>query len=170
MGSLNTHISYLNTKNIHMKKILILIILSAVAFQGFSQKRPARERIESARIALITDRLQLSPEQAQQFWPIYNEFTEKRRELGREYEEKRKNMNRETATEDEKRELLDLGLQTKEKVLVLEKEYSDKLLEVISVEQIMELRRAEEDFRRMLLEQLQKRQQRRRNGLGGDGR
>lgn len=156
-----------------MKKILVMILL-LVAILPYSnaQDRPAREKIRSARIALITERLNLTPEQAQQFWPVYNEFTDKRRQIGAEFDEKRRSMDRRTATEEEKRELLDMGMKVKEEQLHLEKEYSDKLLEVISVEQLMALRKAEEDFRRMLLEQLQKRQNR-RNGPGpgrGDGK
>lgn len=157
------------------KIVIIFFILSFMVFDGMSQKRhdrPPREKIESARIALITDRLNLTPEQAQVFWPVYNEFTDKRRAIGAEFEDKRRAMNKETATEEEKRALLELGMTAKEKQLQLEKEYSDKLLEVISVEQMINLRKAEEDFRRMLLEQLQKRQQRREknHGSGGGGK
>jgi hypothetical protein len=58
-----------------MNKIYILIIVPLLfLFQlSFGQDRDARQKIESARIALITERLGLTPEQAEKFWPIYNE-------------------------------------------------------------------------------------------------
>lgn len=41
------------------------------------QSYPAQERIEQAKIAFLTRRLDLSPKEGQQFWPIYNELEEK---------------------------------------------------------------------------------------------
>jgi len=132
-----------------------------------AQKGNAREKIESARIALITERLDLTPEQAEKFWPLYNEYREKNTALREEYKEARTGIDPKTANDEEKRELLNLGLQLKEERVALEKTYSDRMLNVITAEQIMSLRKAEEDFRRMLLQQLQKRrlQQGRRNQI-----
>ncbi|HMV23833.1 MAG TPA: hypothetical protein PKN57_01325 [Saprospiraceae bacterium] len=33
------------------------------------------EKIESLRIAFITDKLQLTPEESKQFWPVYTQYT-----------------------------------------------------------------------------------------------
>ena len=38
-------------------------------------------QIEAARIGMITERLGLSPDQAQRFWPMYNEFSQKRQQI-----------------------------------------------------------------------------------------
>lgn len=157
--------------------MLMMLLLTGL---GYSQEISAREKIESARIALITERLGLSPEQAQKFWPLYNEFRQKNEGLKKEYEAAKAEINPQTATDEDKRKLLNLGLQLKERKVDLEKDYSQRMLRIISAQQMMSLRKAEDDFRRMILEQLQKRrlQQGRRNQIrdrirdrrDGDGR
>jgi len=150
-----------------MKKLTLTFLMMALFITGYGQEVSAREKIESARIALITDRLGLTPEQAEKFWPLYNEFKLKNESLKKEYETARAKIDPKTATDQEKRELLNLGLNLKEQKVSLEKDYSQRMLRVISAQQMMSLRKAEDDFRRMILEQLQKRrlQQGRRNQI-----
>ncbi|MEM7549745.1 MAG: hypothetical protein AAF363_08725 [Bacteroidota bacterium] len=141
-----------------MKRFIInlsICLFSTVA--AYAQSEEAREKIESAKIALITERLGLSPEKAEKFWPVYREFTEKRQGLRREFSEAKSKVNLENATEEQKRNLLDLRLKLKEQEVGLEREYSDRLLGVISTKQILSLRQAEEDFRSMLLDRIRQR-------------
>lgn len=48
--------------------------------QGGSQHA---QDIRSLKIAFFSDALQLSPEQSQKFWPVYNEYWSAKREIGR---------------------------------------------------------------------------------------
>jgi hypothetical protein len=64
-------------------------------------------------------------------------------------------------TEEQSRELLDKGLQLKERQLQLEKRYTERLNTVITNQQILQLRRAEDDFRQMLLERIERRREQR---------
>ncbi len=127
----------------------------------FSQNEQAKEKIQAARIALITERLSLSPDQAEKFWPLYNEFSQKRQELRNEYSAEKAKLNMETATEAQKRALLDFGLNLKERNVALDKSYSSRMLSIITSDQILSLRKAEDDFRKMMLQQIQKRRQQR---------
>ena len=138
-----------------------LIALSAFVFaQGPPpSKGKGREQIEAAKIGLISERLGLSPQEAQQFWPIYNEYSQKRRENHRQFQEARKSYDSESATEEQTKEMLRLGRQTKEKQLKLEQEYSERMLGVISNKQLLSLHEAEREFREMLLKRLEQRQQ-----------
>ncbi|MFY0626676.1 MAG: hypothetical protein JXR07_10285 [Reichenbachiella sp.] len=150
-----------------MKKIIKLSFLTIALsiFQltnmfaqgGPGRKGQGREKIEAAKIGLISERLGLSPEDAQAFWPIYNEYNVKRRENHRQFQEARRSYNPDVATEVETRELLKLGRETKERELKLENEYSDRLLNVISTRQLMSLNEAEREFRQMLLNRLDQR-------------
>lgn len=135
-----------------------------------AQDKKMRQQIEAARIALITERLDLTPEQAQQFWPIYNEFTNKRRELRKEFDDKKPDMPIEKLSEDERKQLVQRGLDLKQRELDLEKEYSGKILGVISSQQMLSLRRAEGDFRKMLIDRIenQRRQQMRQQQMRRD--
>ena len=59
--------------------------------------------------------------------------------------------------QDEKT-LLDLDFKIKQQELDLEKEYSDKFLKVISPQKLVQLHQAEDDFRRLLIRQIEQRQ------------
>lgn len=48
--------------------------------QGGSQHA---QDIRSLKIAFFSDALQLSPEQSQKFWPVYNEYWSAKREIGK---------------------------------------------------------------------------------------
>lgn len=50
-----------------------------------------RDKVNAARIAYLTDQLALTPDEAEKFWPIYNEFLEKRKTLRKEYRQKKLN-------------------------------------------------------------------------------
>jgi hypothetical protein len=50
-----------------------------------------------------------------------------------------------------------MGMQLKERELNIDRNYSERLTKVISNRQMLELRKAEQDFKRMLLERLQQR-------------
>ena len=69
--------------------------------------------------------------------------------------------------EEQGKELMKLGLDIKERQLQLEKTYSDRLVEVISTKQMLSLRKAEDDFRKMIIQRLEdrKRQQMQRDQM-----
>ena len=152
-----------------MKRTAILLIFMSIGWiQLYAQKvdKATKQKIETARIGLITERLNLTPEQAEKFWPLYKEFIQERNQLKSQYNDAKGKLDPQTATEEQKKALLDLGLKLKERSVGLERDYSDRMLKIISAEQIISLRKAEEDFRRMILNQIQRRrqaQQERRN-------
>lgn len=143
-----------------MKKTLFigLILLS---FTAFSQSEEAMEKIEAARIALITERLELTPSQAEKFWPIYREFSEKQKSIRQEFRDARQNFDPNQASEEENLKMIELGNRIKQQQLNLEQEYSQRILEVISTRQLNNLRKAENDFREMLINRIKSQQQRR---------
>ena len=141
--------------NVLLVRLMVVAILSLFTLNtGFGQNEEMRKKIEAARIALITERLNLTPKQAEKFWPIYNEFTSKRRAARQDFERQKKAIPKEQMTEEDRQELVAKGLELKEQEVVLEKEYSKKMLKVISTEQMLSLRGAEGDFRKMLMERI----------------
>ena len=147
-----------------MKAFVILLLMiglgtsSKVCAQGRGEETKAMQQIEAARIAMITERLGLTPEQAQSFWPLYNEFSDKRREIRAQLNEARKGIDPNNLSEEESQRLMDLGLEIKQSEVNLEREYAGKFRNVISSQQILSLRRAEEDFRRLILQRIEERQ------------
>lgn len=92
-----------------------LILLLAGAATASAQKCPAdHEAIMAEKIAYFTKELQLTPEEAQQFWPVYNQLWDKKKELHRICREKMKQLKEGTeagASEAKVSELLDSYLQ-----------------------------------------------------------
>lgn len=146
-----------------MKNVIYLIGFLLAAIPSFGQddqlKDPkAQEKINAARIAFITERLGLTPEEAEKFWPVYREFSVKRSALKTEFENARKNPDPKRTKEENERHLLELNFQLKQRELDLEKEYSGRILGTISPQKLMALRQAEQDFRSMIIKQIQQRQ------------
>lgn len=148
-----------NFNNTEMKALLISLVFLFNAVLSIAQDPEALKKIESARIALITERLELTPEQAEKFWPIYREYSNKREELRREFVEARRDVKRDNVTEEESKKLLEKGLDLKERQVSLERAYSEKFNKVITTRQILQLRKAEDDFRQMLLERVERRRE-----------
>ena len=61
------------------------------------------------------------------------------------FDEARRKLDPATATEEDKKGMIELGHQLKEKQLALEREYSDKMMKVISAQQIMALKSGQFD-------------------------
>ncbi len=139
-----------------MKRILfIALILSA--FQALAQaqpeaNRPAGERIRAYRVAVYTDVLQLSPEEAQTFWPIFNEYTTNREKLQQQIKPGRQlDGMSDTEVEDYVRKYFDIRQQE----IDLEKDLTTRLRKVLAVRKIAKLPMAEREFREGLVKKLQ---------------
>ena len=61
------------------KTFLLLVLCTTTAFYG--QRKENHEKIKSLKVAFITEKLDLSSAEAQTFWPIYNDYQEKRAAL-----------------------------------------------------------------------------------------
>src|ERR1041385_1102008 len=151
-----------------MKKT-ITVLLIAIAAKAFSQAPPGpppppplppdppqKEKVESMRIAFLTQKLDLTPEEAQKFWPVYNEFKKKREELQKKHRDERKNLkeNIDSLSDKEVEGIVDGEMAFRQKNLDLEKEYHAKFKSVLPIKKVARLYRAEEMFTHRLLEEI----------------
>lgn len=117
------------------------------------------QQIHDAKVSMISNRLKLTAEQSEKFWPIYNEFSEKRRTLRRAQRkiinERRDGGLTDRAALENLKEVQEL----KQKEVDLEKEYQDRFLSVISPTQLAELQSAEKSFNDMLLQRLDRKKE-----------
>ena len=143
-------------------RILIARLLPALALllawtnshaQPDGQPSPERLReIKAQKSAFITARLELTPEEAQRFWPIYNEFDDKQDALRKEMRQLFKEPGKEAElTEAEAAALLEKGLQHRQQEIDLEKSYLERFKKSIGSVKTMRLRQAEHDFNREVL-------------------
>lgn len=140
-----------------MKKLLLIVALfltlsSAILAQddGGDKKNPGG-KVEALKIAYITQKLNLSTEEAQKFWPIYNKYAAEIRKVrvdGR--------LNKENEIEIE------------EKLLAIRKKYNGEFAKALSPEKVNAFFKAEKEFGVVLQRELLERRQQRQEKRGGN--
>lgn len=125
------------------------------------QGNPKYEKIEAQRVAFITQELNLTPEEAKVFWPVYNEYDTKRHELKKAFKNN-ENLHKpeiEKLTEKEASLILDNQIIEAQKLLDLRKEYHAKFKSVLPAVKVLQLYDAEREFQKMLIERLRQHKQ-----------
>lgn len=135
---------------------LLFIIMSSLIFAQprFQQKK---EQIKALKIAYITDELQLTPEESAKFWPLYNTYDDKQKELRQEklksYMNRLNNGDIDKMSDKEATVFLNQMETTEDEVYQSRKKFIASLKGVISPVKIIKLKKAEEEFNRKLLKQ-----------------
>ena len=151
-----------------MKKIQLLLptllLVSSIALAQPGQvdkmnKGERKEKVEAMKIAYLTNKLELTPTEAQQFWRVFNEFEAKiqairqsRRKDSREGQD-----NLDQLSDKEVETLIDSEVAFRQKELDVMKEYHSKFKAVLPIRKVAKLYRAQEDFKRELLKKIQER-------------
>ncbi|MBT9395635.1 hypothetical protein KLP40_20890 [Hymenobacter sp. NST-14] len=117
---------------------------------GPGQRQERLSQLENARIAYLTEKIALTPDQAQKFWPLYNEFTAKRRDLNRRLRQLRPGA-ADGLSDQQLRDNINQSFALRQQEITLEKDYFDKFQRVISVRQVGRLFLAERQFTREVL-------------------
>ncbi len=125
--------------------IVFLVLSAAILAQGDRKKR--HENYKALEIAYITDKLELTPEESQKFWPIHNAYKEALRD-GRRLPKKLDSM---ALTDDEATSLVASRIEGEEKKLALKKEYFKDLLEVMPPQKVAMIFEIEHEFKRKVL-------------------
>ncbi|WP_029033771.1 Spy/CpxP family protein refolding chaperone [Salinimicrobium terrae] len=133
-----------------MKKILIMVLFLFTGIFVTAQDREAhREKIRALKTAYITDGLNLTTEEAQQFWPVYNEYEEKRRALYRQ--ERAEIENLECISEDKANLKLEEYVELEREDYLLKKKYYNDLKNIFSARRIMQLKKVEDEFNHKMM-------------------
>lgn len=143
-----------------MKKILfIIVILFSIpelsAQEGDRDREGHRERIKAWKTAHITEGLNLTPEEAEKFWPIYNAYEQKKHRLYRK--EHAEIENAECMNEDAALEKLEEFVTLEKQDYLLKKEFYDDLRTILSPSRIILLTVVEEEFNDKLMREYRKR-------------
>jgi len=134
--------------------MVILMISSAVMAQTNDLSR--LERLNSQKIAYFTQKLQLTPAEAEKFWPVYNQFQKEKNTLILEQRKSaqyfRQNIG--IIEDDEIEELADEMVRSKAAEADLYRNYHDRFKEVLPIKKVMLLYQTENSYMAMLLQQL----------------
>lgn len=144
-----------------MKYFILFILTIGIAIPVNGQRKERREQIKTLKIAFITERLELSPAEAQAFWPIYNEFEESYSALRKNKHKTRKDVNIVEVSDTEAQMVLDQMLEIDKQKYEMKERFYDDLLAVISAKKIIMLKEAEDDFNRKMIEEFKRRKQER---------
>jgi len=170
-----------------MKTMSIFILVMAIATTSFAQQNEGqqgkqnegqqrkgtqmedqkkREMLQSHKVAYITQKLDLTPEEAEKFWPVYNKMNKEVESTHKAYRAKMK-----AAKEQEKEltdkqieDLINEGFANEQKVLDIRKQYNDEIKKAIPIQKVAKLYRAERTFKK---EMLKRRMMQHRSKQGG---
>ena len=123
------------------------------------QRNQRYEQIQSAKIAFFTAEIQLTPKEAEEFWPLYNQYWKERETLQRNAQHNLRAMGRilsseEAVSDAELKKLIDNYVNNSTLEGEIHKLYLNRFLRILSVEKVARMYRAEENFRIKMIQQL----------------
>lgn len=146
-----------------MKKMLftyaVILFLGNTAFAQRPTTEYDKEKLEAARVAFITNRLDLKPDQAEKFWPLFNQYNDERTiMMGKVSSLNRESM--QELTEQRAREIIQKRFSIQQELLDREKIFMEEITKVISPQQAIKLGGVNREFTRQVYQ---------RNRGGRDG-
>ena len=158
-----------------MKLIYTLLLVTACSLT-FAQDRARTpedwEKLKAARIAFLSNRLQLDTETAQKFWPIFNEYEKEKESMADKYNDQKRDLVGQAGwrnmSDTNADKMLEIYLEQKQAELDLEKKYLTKFNQVLDNRQIWMVIRIDSDFRRSLMKRISDDRERPSRDNGGD--
>jgi len=146
-----------------MKKLLPLFLL--LLSLNITAQHKNRERIKALKVSFITENLDLSEKEAQEFWPVYNNYEKQTSSIRfKEVKALKKEIkeNISTMTDEEASAFVTKLNDAETRMLKLRMEFSEKLSNIIPAKKIILLKIAEDDFKKKMFEEYKK--QRKKKG------
>jgi len=141
---------------------MLLLPMAFLSINTYAQEdkdeRSIREQIETEKIAFFTEKIGLTLKEAERFWPVYNEYWDKKNAI---LQERKQKMNAylngtRTFSNKELEELADSYVDYRMQKAKLLEEYHEKFKEVLPVEKVMRVYMADYDFKSYLLKKIKK--------------
>ena len=146
-----------------MKHLLILLMLLPLLAPRLLHAQPQQrgERIEALRVSFYTHELDLTPAEAQVFWPVFNEYQDKLDAIQRKRNElfREGRMGTGAPAEKDIEVMIVESFRLEQEELDLKQQYFKEFQKVLPMQKIGRLYQAERKFRLMLLKQFRDRQQ-----------
>ena len=139
-----------------LRLLIVLLSLSSFAQDG-AFFRNKRDQVKALKVAFITNELALTPEESAKFWPLYNAYEEKQKEIKKL--RMRGVLNRmdtesfDKLTDKEATALLTQIESYEDDLYQAKKKFFTSLKNVLSPLKILKLTRAEDNFNKKLLQQ-----------------
>ncbi len=147
-----------------MKKLVSIMLVASISIaalaqpQGEHKKGPGHqdmEKIQSEKIAFITEEVGLTPEEAQAFWPVYNEIEAQQKNLMKAERKAYGELNKALKSgEGNVQALLDAYLAAKKDNVNLHVANAKSYAKVLPTEKVAKFYTCEEKFRRQQIGRL----------------
>lgn len=115
-----------------------------------------KELIAAQKAAFITSRTGMSREEAEKFWPVYNQNQAELAQLRtRMKAEVRRKAGIDEMTDEELKSQMEKKFQFEEEKLKLEKQFYKEYLKLLPARKVAKLYKAEDDFKKEILREIQ---------------
>ena len=150
-----------------MKNTICLMLVTLVTISlSWAQPGPPppggekrKEKVEALKRSYYSEKLALTPAEAEKFWPIYNEFSKKEDALRKEGKGDRKKGEQPNFTEKEALTEIDRIAVQKKSHIDLETQFLKDCMPVLGASRTMQLTQIDRDFQRELLEHMRERKE-----------
>ena len=142
---------------------LFKILFAFIFFFSLSSKNFAQEEksdkgqlIKAQKIAFFTEKIGLSPAEAEKFWPVYNDYWELKNKI---ISERRNNMtyfaeNSDKMTQNELTKYADQYIKYETQLAELLNEYHIKFKKILPIDKVMKIYLADYEFKTYLLKKI----------------
>jgi hypothetical protein len=139
-----------------LKKYILVLAFLTISNTLFSQQ--FRQKVFLLKSSYITNVINLTPAEAEKFWPVYNLYTNKIHELKFELESSLnqqllKKGSLETISEKEAAIYLSKMLETEQEIVTQKIKMNKELSKIISAKKMILLLKAEKDFNKRMLQE-----------------
>jgi len=142
-----------------LNTVFLFLIVTLSCFGQGPQKNEEdraamKEKMNTLKIAYITEKLDLTEDEAEKFWPIYNQTIKEKDALKSSFSNK--GVKLEDLSDKEIEERLKQKFIQEQKLLDLDIALSEKLKSVIGVKKVAQLYKAEHNFKKEMFNKLKK--------------
>lgn len=107
--------------------------------------------MDALRADYIKKKLELTANESEKFWPVYNEYNDKVKALRKNLRQSIKKAPA-NLSEKEAEDLYQLDQKSKQAEADIHKQYNDRIKGIIGVQKVIILRKAEEEFKQILID------------------
>lgn len=135
----------------------LFLLLSVITYGQNERLKEKRDQIKALKVAFLTSELNLTSDEAEKFWPVYNAYDDKQFELRHQkmktYARKLNDGSLDNMSDREALAFLNQIESTDEEQYVIRKKFNSALRNILPPTKILKLRKSEVDFDRKLLKQ-----------------
>jgi hypothetical protein len=150
----------MNINSNFLKTFIFSFLCLGLSFSSMAQeknKERIKEKVKLEKVAFITQELELTEDEAQKFWPIYNAYKEESGAMRTSMDIRPKKDMTDKEAEDMLYEMLD----AKSKEIDIQKKYIGKMKSAISAKKIAMLFKVERKFKEKLVSNVKERRKNR---------